>query len=78
MQRSHEIVLHPLLQHAKRFTECQIAHDVEAVKIEPVRDIHRFSLPFLDASKQLVCVVCNSELVIAQSWKVSQGLHMQS
>lgn len=65
MQGSHEVVLNALLQHPKSLPKGQVAHYVEAVKVEPVGNVEWLALVGLDLIKKLIGVVGNSELVVS-------------
>lgn len=66
MQLSREVCILPSSQHVKGFSKGQIAHDIEAVVIEPLRHIHRFANILADSFKKLLGVMRNTRFIVAQ------------
>lgn len=69
VNRLHKVVHHPVLDHVKTLAESEIAHDVEAVKVEHCRRIERQPLHLFQLFEEQVRVLCDSGLVISEGLK---------
>ena len=57
-----------ILQHVKRYPECQVSHNIKAEEIEYLRDIYLFSYLAGDDVIQLVNVDQFSLFEFLESW----------
>lgn len=65
MKGLHEVVLDSVSEHVEGLSPGKVAHDVETVKVEPIRDIYGLILPLCELLHKLICVVLNSRFIVA-------------
>lgn len=68
VDKLHEGMRMPAVEHVEVLAKGHVPHDVEAVKVEPFRCVKGDALVFLDSLKQQIGVLGHAGLIIAKGF----------